>query len=77
LVSASGEPLDARNEEDDPNRVFMVKSNIDFESPLMVIEGALGIETILQSDGLYHCELWANGESLMSRRLSATKFSKP
>lgn len=73
LVSAAGDPVDALNEsEDDPNRVFMIKSEIKFSSPLVVMEGAIGVETILPSAGLYHCELWGNSEVLMSRRLTAT-----
>lgn len=72
LVSASTDPVDALNEDDDPGRVFLMKVGQNFQSPLVVMEGMFGVETILPVPGLYHCELWANSEILMSRRLTAT-----
>ena len=71
LVSAAGEPIDALNEESDPNRIFMLKVEKTFDNPLAVMEGVFGVETVLPTPGLYHCELWGNSEVLMSRRLTA------
>src|SRR5688572_2757166 len=70
LVNASGEPVDALNEDEDPNRVFMLKVERTFDNPLAVMEGIFGVETVLPGPGLYHCELWGNSEVLMSRRLA-------
>lgn len=72
LVSANSDPVDALNEDEDPGRVFLLKVEKNFASPLVVMEGMFGVETILPAPGLYHCELWANSEVLMSRRLTAS-----
>jgi hypothetical protein len=40
-------------------------------SPLAVAEGVIEGEVTLPEPGLYYFELWANGEMLMSRRLTA------
>jgi hypothetical protein len=37
--------------------------------PLAVIEGIIGISVAFPSSGVYHCELYANDEHLMTRRL--------
>jgi hypothetical protein len=74
LIDAECGFLDATNEDPDPHRVFSVKFEVDFKSPLMVVEGAIGITTALPNPGLYHCELWANNVSLMSRRLTALRI---
>ena len=74
LVKAA-EPVDALDETENENRVFMVKTDVNFESPLVMVEGGLEAETILPAEGLYYCELWAAGEVLMSRRLTATKIT--
>jgi hypothetical protein len=53
---------------------------ISFVSPLMVLEGAFPLITIkdgiatpleIPNPGVYHCELYANTQLLMSRRLLA------
>jgi hypothetical protein len=72
LVSAAGEPVSALNDDDDSNRIFKVEIEQELVSPLVVLEGAFTVETILPAPGLYHCELWGNSEVLMSRRLTAT-----
>jgi len=72
LVSANADPVDALNEDEDSGRVFLVKVEQNLKSPLVVLEGVFGVETILPAPGLYHCELWGNSEVLMSRRLTAT-----
>lgn len=71
IVDAKAPTVDATHEGEDPNRVFLIKSELDIESPLAVIETALGIETVLPSPGVYHCELWAGNSVLMARRLTA------
>lgn len=53
--------------------VFEIESEVDFHSPLIVFESAIGVEAILPKEGLYHCELVAGTETLMSRRLLAVK----
>jgi len=45
----------------------------DFEDPLMVLEVGAQIDTVLPKPGLYHCELWARNDLLMSRRLLAVQ----
>ena len=52
--------------------VFELSTELDLENPLMVFESATGIRTVIPREGLYHCELWAGDELLMSRRLLAT-----
>ena len=49
-------------------------TNTNFESPLVVMEGVMQIVTNLPEAGLYHCELYANQELLMSRRLVALQI---
>lgn len=56
---------------EDDGMVFEACSDFDFESPLLVLEGAAAFGTALPKPGLYHCELWAGNELLMSRRLLA------
>lgn len=74
LVDATADPIDATNEENDPARVFIFKQQAHFPDPLTMIEGVFGVQVILPKAGLYHCELWANSDVLMSRRLSATEI---
>ena len=51
--------------------VFEIRGDFGFDSPLAVVESTVGIETVLPRPGLYHCELWAGNDLLMSRRLMA------
>lgn len=51
---------------------FELSTEFDFENPLLVLETAVSIGTVIPKEGLYHCELWAGDELLMSRRLLAT-----
>jgi hypothetical protein len=44
---------------------------MDFTSPLVVVEAAAMIKAQLPAPGLYHCELFAGDQLLMSRRLVA------
>lgn len=55
----------------DEGVVFEAATEFDFESPLLVLELGVGIVVALPEPGLYHCELWARDELLMSRRLLA------
>jgi hypothetical protein len=56
---------------EDKGLVFDASTEFDFESPLLVLELAVTIGVPLPEPGLYHCELWAGDELLMSRRLLA------
>lgn len=51
---------------------FELATEFDFENPLLVIEATVSVIAIIPKEGLYHCELWAGDELLMSRRLLAT-----
>ena len=51
--------------------VFEIRADFGFDNPLAVVESTVGIETVLPMPGLYHCELWAGDDLLMSRRLQA------
>ncbi len=74
LVDADGGYVDATKDDvEDPHRVFLAKIEVEFVSPLMVFEGAIGIAATIPRAGLYHCELWANDVPLMSRRISAVR----
>ncbi len=73
LVNAS---CGIANGSDDDNVVFQVAFDFEFTDPLMVLENASGIGTEIPVPGLYHCELWAGEELLMSRRLLATVSPK-
>jgi hypothetical protein len=53
--------------------VFEIETDIAFEDPLAVIETVVAIRTALPRAGLYHCELWAGEDMLMSRRLLAVQ----
>ena len=50
-------------------------SEMDFSDPLMVFEVAALIQTKLPNEGLYHCELFAGDQLLMSRRLLAVPLN--
>ena len=52
--------------------VFDISSEFDFKTPLLVLETRVAIGTVIPKEGLYHCELWAGDDLLMSRRLLAT-----
>ncbi|MCE9548179.1 MAG: hypothetical protein K8T25_22115, partial [Planctomycetia bacterium] len=71
--------VDSRHElaAEEVEPVFFVTGKIDFETPLAVVEGVLGVQTTLPSDGLYHCELLAGQKVLMSRRLIAMQAEAP
>lgn len=75
LVEASAGAIDAQNEEIEEGRVFWIKIEKEFSSPFAVVEAALGISTPLPHPGQYHCELWADDDLLMSRRLIAAQIS--
>jgi hypothetical protein len=53
--------------------VFEMTADLSFDDPLEVIESVVLVETTLPKPGLYHCELLANDELLMSRRLLAVQ----
>lgn len=71
LIDAEVGVIDAQDEEELEGRVFSMKTKIEFPSPFAVVESALGVETVLPKPGQYHCELWADNELLMSRRMIA------
>jgi len=50
---------------------------LNFTSPLVVVEAAALIEAQLPTPGLYHCELFAGDQLLMSRRLVAVPPNIP
>lgn len=56
---------------EDQGMICTASSDFDFEDPLLVLEAAARIEVVIPKSGLYHCELWAGDELLMSRRLLA------
>lgn len=68
--------VDARNENEEPGRVFLAQTQIDLGNPLAVFEQGIGFETIIPTPGLYHCELWAGNEVLMTRRFTATEIKE-
>lgn len=45
--------------------------DFDFQDPLLVLESVAYVQTELPKPGLYHCELSAGDELLMSRRILA------
>lgn len=53
--------------------VFEIETDLAFEDPLAVVETVVAIRTALPRAGLYHCELWAGDDMLMSRRLLAVQ----
>jgi len=53
--------------------VFEVSQEFDFENPLVVLEGFFRFLTEIPKAGLYHCEMWAGNELLMSRRVLAAQ----
>ena len=75
------ESSEAFTDDESPVVFQTVQTEVDFESPLVVFEGAfllLKIDNeghpqpvILERPGMYHCELFANDALLMSRRLLA------
>jgi hypothetical protein len=71
LIDAEAGIIDAQDDGDAAGRVFALKLETEFPSPFAVVESALGIGADLPKPGQYHCELWADNELLMSRRLIA------
>lgn len=61
--------------DDAPDAVFHEGVNTEIESPLVVFEGVIQIQTELPTPGVYHCELLANDSVLMSRRLVALQLA--
>jgi hypothetical protein len=51
--------------------------DLNLKSPLVVVEGTIHVKIRLPLPGLYHCELYAGDELLMSRRLLAMSMPKP
>ena len=74
LIDGESGYLDPADEEPNPGRIFCAKSEFSFPSPLLILEGAMGVVTQLPKEGLYICELWADRVPLMSRRLVARKL---
>ncbi|HBO43970.1 MAG TPA: hypothetical protein DD670_08570 [Planctomycetaceae bacterium] len=73
LVDAACGITDEVDGETEP--VFEVSHEFPFESPLVVLEGMFQFKTEIPKAGLYHCEMWAGGELLMSRRVLAAQVS--
>jgi hypothetical protein len=61
----------ANGVDDAESVVFEASADFDFENPLLVLEAVMAVKTPIPNEGLYHCELWAGDELLMSRRLLA------
>lgn len=76
LIDASAGLVDAQDEQEQEGRVFLQNLEREFSSPFMVLEGVMGVQLHLPKPGQYHCELWADDELLMSRRLIATIVGK-
>jgi hypothetical protein len=70
LVDAESGIVD-KSENDSEGPVCEIQVDVTFEDPLVVMETVMGLETALPKPGLYHCELWAGDDLLMSRRLLA------
>ena len=71
LVDATSGLVD--ESESDVKPVFEVSGEFSFESPLVVLEGTFGFMTKIPRAGLYHCEMLAGDELLMSRRVLAAQ----
>jgi hypothetical protein len=61
---------DALLSDDDIKPIAEFTGEIQFPDPLAVVEGVLGIEVQFPKAGMYHCELFAGDEVLLSRRLA-------
>jgi len=60
------------NSSEEPGKAICEKEQeVTFDSPLVVMESAWSFATVLPKPGLYHCELFAGDELLMSRRMLA------
>jgi hypothetical protein len=75
IVKASAAIVPPDEKSEDGGRIFGVKAQIPFGNPLDVIEQVLEIEAVIPEAGLYHCELWANKELLMTRRFLVQDLS--
>ncbi len=73
LVDAASGLVDVSESEVEP--VFAHSQEFSFESPLVVLEGVFGFVTEIPKAGLYHCEMLAGNELLMSRRVLAVQIS--
>ncbi|MCE9552963.1 MAG: hypothetical protein K8T91_06245 [Planctomycetes bacterium] len=52
------------------NEIFFIETEpVMIQSPLVVLETVASIGLKFESQGVYHCELYANDKPLMSRRL--------
>ena len=51
--------------------LFVIDLQMEFPDPLCVIEGATGGVFLINEPGVYHCELLAGEDVLMSRRIVA------
>ena len=65
-------------DEDDSaqHKLVEMQTEIEFPTPLMIVETSIGLEFAIPKEGLYHCELLANDTLLMSRRFVAKGISK-
>ena len=63
----------ANSGEEPGKAIYEMQQEITFESPLVVMESAWGLKTVLPNPGLYHCELFAGDDLLMSRRMLAVQ----
>ena len=64
------------NADDDEGVIFEFTQHFDFANPLLVLESRTFIRTTIPAPGLYHCELWAGEELLMSRRVLASQVAQ-
>jgi hypothetical protein len=56
--------------------IFEMPAEFEFASPLMVMESVAIVTTTIPKPGLYHCELHAGNELLMSRRVLAVNVNE-
>lgn len=73
LVDAESGLVDRSGEEQE-GALFVKEFDFTFRDPLVVLEVSAGVEVDVPKPGLFHCELLANDELLMSRRLLAVQI---
>jgi hypothetical protein len=71
LVDAEAGIVDRPGQEEEGTVFDETTMEFDFPDPLVVLESVTGIQVAMPKPGLFHCELLANEELLMSRRLLA------
>jgi len=62
---------------DDGKALVEVVAKVNFEDPLIVVEGSCAVSLELPKAAVYHCELYSGDTLLMSRRMSACEILPP